>query len=229
MPFTPSFRGGRGGGRGGGVEWAGGGGGAGRWRWGGDGGRGRPGCGAGGGGVEAGGPHLLASPSPLKGVPFGGVPGPRLLARMAGPAIRNCLWMLFVQFSIAQLQRRQLLRYRQSLAGEAADVPDLPGRPGRCLRVRPSAVHVRRGDERSRGLRFSQGVPVPASYSLPRARRLLRPMPPNPRAAVHPASHLRPAAKQFRGVRIFDIRDIGPPRRQIAAVPTCTGSHTTPW
>src|SRR5437667_436029 len=35
----------------------------------------------------------------------------------------------------------------------------------------------------------------------------------------------RPGNERFRGVRIFDISDLGNPR-QVAAVQTCRGSHT---
>jgi hypothetical protein len=70
----------------------------------------------------------------------------------------------------------------------------------------------------------TQGVPVPTGYVPP-------PLPPAP--AVKPGEEpIRPqralpppSPDRFRGVRIFDISDLGHPK-QVAAVQSCRGSHT---
>jgi hypothetical protein len=70
----------------------------------------------------------------------------------------------------------------------------------------------------------TQGVPVPAGYTLP----------PLPAAApvtpgVEPEHRQRPLppanTERFRGVRIFDISNLSNPK-QVAAVQSCRGSHT---
>ncbi len=70
----------------------------------------------------------------------------------------------------------------------------------------------------------TQGIPLPAGYVLP-------PVPPPAPAkpgveAERPQRPPPPASPdRFRGVRIFDISDVGSPK-QVAAVQSCRGSHT---
>ena len=70
----------------------------------------------------------------------------------------------------------------------------------------------------------TQGIPLPAGYVLP-------PVPPPAPAkpgveAERPQRPPPPASPdRFRGVRIFDISDVGNPK-QVAAVQSCRGSHT---
>ncbi len=71
----------------------------------------------------------------------------------------------------------------------------------------------------------TQGVPLPAGYVAP-------PPPPPPAPAKPGAEPARvprplppPSPDRFRGVRIFDISDLGNPK-QVAAVQSCRGSHT---
>lgn len=69
-----------------------------------------------------------------------------------------------------------------------------------------------------------QGIPLPAGYVPP-------PAPPAPPTAPGaPPARVRrppppPSPDRFRGVRIFDISDLGNPK-QVAAVQSCRGSHT---
>jgi hypothetical protein len=73
----------------------------------------------------------------------------------------------------------------------------------------------------------TQGIPLPAGYVPP------PPPPPAPTAdGAAPApgggrgrAMAPPSPDRFRGVRIFDISDIGKPQ-QVAAVQSCRGSHT---
>jgi hypothetical protein len=72
----------------------------------------------------------------------------------------------------------------------------------------------------------TQGIPLPAGYVPP------PPPPPAPAAPGAPAAAAGrgramapPSPDRFRGVRIFDITDIGSPK-QVAAVQSCRGSHT---
>jgi hypothetical protein len=76
----------------------------------------------------------------------------------------------------------------------------------------------------------TQGIPLPANYTPP-------PPPPPPPAQADAApgaapgrgrggrAPAPPSPDRFRGVRIFDISDIGNPK-QVAAVQSCRGSHT---
>ena len=71
----------------------------------------------------------------------------------------------------------------------------------------------------------TQGIPLPAGYVPPPP-----PPPPAPTAPGAPAARRArplppPSPDRFRGVRIFDITDIGNPK-QVAAVQSCRGSHT---
>jgi len=71
----------------------------------------------------------------------------------------------------------------------------------------------------------TQGIPLPAGYVAPPP-----PPPAEPAKAGETPARLRrppppPSPDRFRGVRIFDISDIGNPK-QIAAVQSCRGSHT---
>ena len=66
----------------------------------------------------------------------------------------------------------------------------------------------------------TQGIPLPAGYTPP--------PPPPPAAPGEPAARRPPpppSADRFRGVRIFDIRNLANPK-QVAAIQTCRGSHT---
>jgi hypothetical protein len=70
----------------------------------------------------------------------------------------------------------------------------------------------------------TQGIPLPEGYVPP------APAPPPPAAPGAPAARPQrppppPSPDRFRGVRIFDITDLGNPR-QVAAVQSCRGSHT---
>ena len=70
-----------------------------------------------------------------------------------------------------------------------------------------------------------QGIPLPPGYVAPPP-----PAPEPPPAPGAPAPRRQrplppPSADRFRGVRIFDISDIGHPK-QVAAVQSCRGSHT---
>ena len=122
-----------------------------------------------------------------------------------------------------QLQRHQLLRHRQPGEDQTADFDSLPRRAGRRLGVRPSAVHVGRGDERPARLRHAgnpaasglyAASPPPAAADAAGRSRRRAPRPPPP-----------PNPDRFRGVRIFDISDLANPK-QVAAVQSCRGSHT---
>lgn len=68
----------------------------------------------------------------------------------------------------------------------------------------------------------SQGIPVPEGYKPP-------PPPPPAEGAKPGARPPRPPAPpspdRFRGLRIFDIRDLSRPK-QVAAIQSCRGSHT---
>ena len=68
----------------------------------------------------------------------------------------------------------------------------------------------------------TQGIPMPAGYTPPPPPPDEPPAPgaPRPPRVPEPASPDR-----FRGVRIFDISELGNPK-QIAAVQSCRGSHT---
>jgi hypothetical protein len=72
----------------------------------------------------------------------------------------------------------------------------------------------------------TQGVPVPAGYVPPP-----NPPPPPPAAPGQPEAPRPPrplpppSPERFRGVRIFDITDVGNPK-QVAAIQSCRGSHT---
>jgi hypothetical protein len=71
----------------------------------------------------------------------------------------------------------------------------------------------------------TQGIPLPAGYVPPAP-----PPPPAPTADGStppraPRPLPPPSPDRFRGVRIFDISDMGNPR-QVAAVQSCRGSHT---
>jgi hypothetical protein len=71
----------------------------------------------------------------------------------------------------------------------------------------------------------TQGIPLPAGYVAPPP-----PPPPAPAAPGAPVARVPrqpppPSPDRFRGVRIFDISDIGNPK-QVAAVQSCRGSHT---
>jgi hypothetical protein len=71
----------------------------------------------------------------------------------------------------------------------------------------------------------TQGIPLPAGYVAPPA-----PPPPPPAKPGEPVARTQrplppPSPDRFRGVRIFDISDIGNPK-QVAAVQSCRGSHT---
>jgi hypothetical protein len=72
----------------------------------------------------------------------------------------------------------------------------------------------------------TQGIPLPAGYVAP-APPPPPPTPPTPGAPVVRTPRPLPPASpdRFRGVRIFDISDIGNPK-QVAAVQSCRGSHT---
>ena len=122
-----------------------------------------------------------------------------------------------------ELQRHQFLRHRQPGEDQAGDFPGLPRRPGRCLGVRPSAVHVGGSDQWTHRLRHA-GNPAAgwlcsasAAAAASRARE-----PPRTRRAAAAAP---PSPDRFRGVRIFDISDLSNPK-QVAAVQSCRGSHT---
>ncbi len=69
-----------------------------------------------------------------------------------------------------------------------------------------------------------QGIPLPEGYKAPPAPPAPEPVPgePAPRA---PRPLPPPSPDRFRGVRIFDITEIGNPK-QVAAVQSCRGSHT---
>jgi hypothetical protein len=71
----------------------------------------------------------------------------------------------------------------------------------------------------------SQGIPVPARYKLPAGPPPPAPDAPEPPGGRPPRQPPPASPERFRGVRIFDIRDIACPK-QIAAVQTCRGSHT---
>jgi hypothetical protein len=73
----------------------------------------------------------------------------------------------------------------------------------------------------------TQGIPVPAAAAEPEPPAAPPAAPGTPEAAAgrggrRPAP---PSPDRFRGVRIFDISDIGNPK-QVAAVQSCRGSHT---
>ncbi len=63
----------------------------------------------------------------------------------------------------------------------------------------------------------TQGIPFPEGYTPP--------PPPEPGAARGPRPPDPANPDRFRGVRIFDISDMGTPK-QVAAVQSCRGSHT---
>jgi hypothetical protein len=73
----------------------------------------------------------------------------------------------------------------------------------------------------------TQGIPLPAGYTPP------PPPPPPPTVAAKPGETPArpprvpppPSPDRFRGVRIFDISDMGNPK-QVATVQSCRGSHT---
>ena len=71
----------------------------------------------------------------------------------------------------------------------------------------------------------SQGIPVPAGYKPPAGPPPPPPDAPEPPGGRPPRQPPPASPERFRGVRIFDIRDIARPK-QIAAVQTCRGSHT---
>jgi hypothetical protein len=71
----------------------------------------------------------------------------------------------------------------------------------------------------------TQGIPLPAGYTPPPP-----PPPPADGAAAGgggrgPRTPPPPSPERFRGVRIFDISDLGNPK-QVATVQSCRGSHT---
>ena len=66
----------------------------------------------------------------------------------------------------------------------------------------------------------TQGIPLPPGYTPPPPPAPVAEGAPRPPRPPEPAS-----ADRFRGVRIFDISDIGNPK-QVAAVQSCRGSHT---
>ena len=72
----------------------------------------------------------------------------------------------------------------------------------------------------------TQGIPLPEGYKPPPPP----PAPPAPAVAGAEAPRIPrpappPSPDRFRGVRIFDISDMGNPK-QVAAVQSCRGSHT---
>jgi hypothetical protein len=69
-----------------------------------------------------------------------------------------------------------------------------------------------------------QGVPLPAGY-VPPAPEPAPPAAPGAEPARRRPPPPPPNPDRFRGVRIFDISDIGNPK-QVAAVQSCRGSHT---
>jgi hypothetical protein len=74
----------------------------------------------------------------------------------------------------------------------------------------------------------TQGVPLPAGYKPPPpppAEPATPAAPGAPAAARPPRPLPPPSPDRFRGVRIFDISDLGNPK-QVAAVQSCRGSHT---
>jgi len=71
----------------------------------------------------------------------------------------------------------------------------------------------------------SQGIPVPAGYKPPAGPPPPPPDAPEPPGGRPPRQPPPASPERFRGVRIFDIRDIARPK-QVAAVQTCRGSHT---
>ncbi len=70
----------------------------------------------------------------------------------------------------------------------------------------------------------TQGIPLPVGYVLP---PVPPPAPAKPGAEAERPQRPPPPASpdRFRGVRIFDISDVGSPK-QVAAVQSCRGSHT---
>jgi hypothetical protein len=74
----------------------------------------------------------------------------------------------------------------------------------------------------------TQGIPLPAGYTPPPAPPAA-PAEPGAAGAAGAAPTRRPppppSPDRFRGVRIFDITDMGSPK-QVAAVQSCRGSHT---
>ncbi len=66
----------------------------------------------------------------------------------------------------------------------------------------------------------TQGIPLPEGYKPPPP-----PPPPAPGQPRAPRVPPPPSPDRFRGVRIFDISDMGNPK-QVAAVQSCRGSHT---
>src|SRR5262245_27358328 len=64
-----------------------------------------------------------------------------------------------------------------------------------------------------------QGIPLPEGYKPP------PPPPPPPGGGRAQRQPPPPSPDRFRGVRIFDIRDLANPK-QVAAVQSCRGSHT---
>jgi hypothetical protein len=72
----------------------------------------------------------------------------------------------------------------------------------------------------------TQGIPLPAGYKPPPPPPPPAPTAPGAPPAARPQRPLPPPSPdRFKGVRIFDISDLGNPK-QVAAVQSCRGSHT---
>jgi hypothetical protein len=71
----------------------------------------------------------------------------------------------------------------------------------------------------------TQGIPLPEGYTPPPPPPPPDPAKPGETAARPPRVPPPPSPDRFRGVRIFDISDMGNPK-QVAAVQSCRGSHT---
>jgi hypothetical protein len=70
----------------------------------------------------------------------------------------------------------------------------------------------------------TQGIPLPAGY-VPAPAPVRAPVKPGEEPVRTPPPLPPASPDRFRGVRIFDISDIGNPK-QVAAVQSCRGSHT---
>ncbi len=71
----------------------------------------------------------------------------------------------------------------------------------------------------------TQGIPLPAGYTPPPPPPPPEPAKPGETPARPPRVPPPPSPDRFRGVRIFDISDMGNPK-QVAIVQSCRGSHT---
>ena len=122
-----------------------------------------------------------------------------------------------------QLQRHQLLRHRQPVEDQAADFASVPRRSGRCLGLRPLALHVGRGDERTHRLRHSGNPSASGLYAAP-AASARQPAPTARRRAAR--RRLRRPARTASAACASSISAILRNPKQVAAVQSCRGSHT---